>query len=77
MTVDFDRKRTAHATFGVGEHFCVGSMLARAELRVFAEHWLKSIPDFHIKPGAKIKYRGGFNINYEELPLVVGAGLNT
>jgi cytochrome P450 len=77
MTVDFDRKRTAHATFGVGEHFCVGSMLARAELRVFAEHWLKSIPDFHIKPGAKIKYRGGFNINYEELPLVVGTALNT
>jgi camphor 5-monooxygenase len=77
MKVDFDRKRTAHATFGVGEHFCVGSMLARAELRIFAEHWLPKIPEFHVKPGATVRYRGGFNINYSELPLVVGPVADT
>jgi camphor 5-monooxygenase len=77
MTVDFDRKRQAHATFGVGEHFCVGNMLARTELRVFAEHWLPRIPDFHVKPGSKIRYRGGFNINYTELPIVIGPAPGT
>jgi cytochrome P450 len=73
LTVDFDRKRTPHASFGLGVHFCVASQLARAQLAIFAEHWLKQIPDFHVKPGAPIKYRGGLNINYKSLPLVVGA----
>jgi cytochrome P450 len=73
MKVDLDRKRPPHATFGTGEHFCVGSVLARTELRIFAERWLERIPEFHVKPGAKIEYRGGFNINYKALPLVVGA----
>ena len=72
MTVDLDRKRPPHATFGTGEHFCVGSLLARAEMRIFGERWLERVPEFHVKPGAKIKYRGGFNINYKELPLVIG-----
>jgi cytochrome P450 len=72
MKVDLDRKRPPHATFGTGEHFCVGSVLARAEMRIFGERWLDRIPEFHVKPGAKIRYRGGFNINYAELPLVVG-----
>jgi camphor 5-monooxygenase len=74
MTVDIHRKRTPHATFGLGEHFCVGSMLARAELGIFAERWLDRIPEFHIKPNSRLEYRGGFIVNLKQLPLVVGAG---
>ena len=32
---------------------CPGSLLARTEIRVFIEEWLKRIPDFEIKPGEK------------------------
>jgi cytochrome P450 len=54
LTVDFKRKIPAHATFGGGTHRCMGAMLARTELKIFLEEWLKRIPDFRIKPGAQI-----------------------
>ena len=56
LTVDFNRdKPGANSTFGGGVHRCVGSMLARTELRIFLEEWLKRIPDFSIKPGSTPK----------------------
>jgi cytochrome P450 len=50
MDVDFSRK-PLHLTFGSGPHRCPGSLLARTEIRVFIEEWLKRIPDFEIKAG--------------------------
>lgn len=49
MDIDFDRK-AEHNTFGNGPHKCVGSPLARAEITVFLEQWLKAIPDFRLNP---------------------------
>lgn len=72
LTVDFDRKRTQSASFGQGIHFCPGATLARTELRIFAEEWLARVPDFHIKPGAEIRYRDGHTITLDCLPLVIG-----
>ncbi|TWH87061.1 cytochrome P450 [Novosphingobium taihuense] len=56
FTVDFDREGNfapgggSHNTFGNGPHKCVGQPLARAELRVFLEEWVKRIPDFRLDP---------------------------
>lgn len=56
LRVDFNREKPgANTTFGGGVHRCVGSMLARTELRIFLEEWLKRIPDFAIKPGTSPK----------------------
>lgn len=56
LRVDFNREKPgANSTFGGGVHRCVGSMLARTELRIFLEEWLKRIPDFAIKPGTSPK----------------------
>src|SRR5262249_51616002 len=41
-----DRKENRHAAFGLGIHRCIGSNLARMELRVALEEWLRRIPDF-------------------------------
>lgn len=56
LEVDFTRdKPGANSTFGGGVHRCVGSMLARTELRIFLDEWLKRIPDFAIRPGTAPK----------------------
>jgi cytochrome P450 len=69
--VDFDRKGAAmHATFGGGAHRCMGSMLARTELRIFLDEWLKRIPDFSIKPGEQIRLSARANATISYLPLV-------
>ncbi len=53
LSVDFNREKPgANSTFGGGVHRCVGSMLARTELRIFLEEWLKRIPEFSMKPGS-------------------------
>ncbi|HEX9623459.1 MAG TPA: cytochrome P450 [Streptosporangiaceae bacterium] len=43
-----DRDVNRHAAFGLGIHRCVGSHLARMELRVALEVWLDRIPDFRL-----------------------------
>jgi cytochrome P450 len=49
--VDFARERNIHAAFGAGPHRCLGSHLARMELRVAMEVWHERIPHYEIKPG--------------------------
>lgn len=48
--VRFDREEH-HWGFGGGVHRCLGSHLARAELRLVLEEWLKHVPDFGFAPG--------------------------
>ncbi|ADP80528.1 cytochrome P450 [Pseudofrankia inefficax] len=48
--VDFDRDRTTHLTFGAGPHRCLGSHLARLELRVAYEEWHRLIPEYELDP---------------------------
>jgi hypothetical protein len=43
-----DRKENRHAAFGLGIHRCVGSNLARMEMTVAIEEWLKRIPEFSL-----------------------------
>jgi len=60
--VDFARKDVRHAAFGQGTHRCIGALLARLEMKIFIEEWLRRIPDFHITPGeAPIVERGMVN----------------
>ena len=43
-----DRVENRHAAFGLGIHRCLGSNLARMELRVALEEWMKRYPDFEL-----------------------------
>lgn len=52
MNVDFERESNRHIAFGAGAHRCLGSHLARMELRAALEEWHKRIPEYEIKPGA-------------------------
>ena len=70
LAVDFDRPRILHATFGAGAHYCMGSSLARAEIRIFLEEWLARIPDFAIAEEAVLEVKVGAAAMMPALPLV-------
>jgi cytochrome P450 len=70
LAVDFNRPGLAgHMAFGRGVHKCPGANLARSELRVFLEEWLKRIPDFQIKPGEESVTATGSVAGVLRLPL--------
>ncbi len=45
-----DRKSSAHLMFATGPHLCVGHFLARLELRVLLQEWLRAVPKFALDP---------------------------
>jgi cytochrome P450 len=67
--VDFERPANRHLAFGGGVHRCLGSHLARLELRVALETLHERIPDYTIKPGEEPQYTMGIRA-VEHLPLV-------
>jgi cytochrome P450 len=71
IEVDFERPGSqSHAAFGRGIHSCPGHVLARRELKIFLEEWLKRIPDFALAPGAATVFSTGFVTSLAELRLV-------
>jgi cytochrome P450 len=49
--VRFDREPNRHIAFGGGVHRCLGSHLARRELRITLREWHRRIPEYSVKPG--------------------------
>lgn len=49
--LDFHRGVNPHISFGMGVHRCLGSHLARLEMRIVYEEWHARIPDYHISQG--------------------------
>jgi cytochrome P450 len=70
LEVDFDRPRKTILAFTVGVHSCMGAHLARLEVKIALQEWLKRIPSFQIKPGYEVEYRPGGVVGPEYLPLV-------
>jgi cytochrome P450 len=70
LEVRFDRDPNRHLAFGGGVHRCLGSHLARRELRVTLREWHRRIPDYSIKPGhEKLHYPPGLR-SVKDLMLV-------
>ncbi|WP_019729975.1 cytochrome P450 [Mycobacterium avium] len=67
--VDFTRSPNRHRAFGGGPHRCLGSHLARMELRVVLREFHRRIPDYEIRPGTQLTYTAALR-SVESLPLV-------
>jgi cytochrome P450 len=70
--VVIDRKSNPHAAFGLGIHRCVGSNLARMEMTVALEEWLKRIPDFRLDPAGRVAWSEGTVRGPRQLPILFG-----
>ena len=54
LTLDLRRPPVnTHTIFSGGPHVCPGSVLARRELKIFLQEWLRRIPDFDLAPGTQ------------------------
>jgi cytochrome P450 len=77
MKFDVDRQNKAHMTFNSGPHRCVGSHLARLEMRVFFEEWFARMPNVRFDPDELPTYRPGLNLTICRLPLLWDAARPT
>ena len=68
--VVLDRKENRHAAFGLGIHRCVGSNLARMEMTVALEEWLKRIPEFRLDPAGEVTWSQGTVRGPRQLPML-------
>ncbi len=67
-SVDLLRNPNPHLAFGGGVHRCLGSHLARIELRVAVREWHKRIPEYELVPGTVLQYTEGLR-SLHHLPL--------
>ena len=71
--VMLDRGANRHLAFGGGPHRCLGSHLARLELRVALQEFHKRIPEYAIAEGTEIHFSPGIR-QADHLPLVFPVG---
>jgi cytochrome P450 len=70
--VVIDRKNNPHAAFGLGIHRCIGSNLARMEMVVALQEWLKRIPVFSLDILKPTTWSQGTVRGPRNLPIVIG-----
>lgn len=73
LRVDIDRARHTHIAFASGTHRCLGSHLARLELRMAIEELHNRMPEYSIEPGAEVRYVSVPVRAAEYLPLKIQA----
>jgi len=70
--VVIDRAENRHAAFGLGIHRCIGSNLARMELRVALEEWMKRCPEFTLVDPAAVTWSAGQVRGPRSIPVRLG-----
>jgi cytochrome P450 len=70
--VDLGRVSNRHASFGIGVHRCLGSHLARLELRIALAEWHRRVPAYQLPADYEVKYTQSLR-GVTDLPLVIGS----
>ena len=67
---DIARDANPHLSFNSGPHRCVGSHLARLELRIFYEEWFRRMPAVRPDPAKSPTARAGLTLGLDSLPIL-------
>ncbi len=70
LELNFARRAMSHTTFGGGPHRCAGMHLARLEVTITLQEWLKRIPEFRLRQDSPPVYHSGIIAAVENVPLV-------
>lgn len=57
--------------FGRGQHFCIGYHLARLEIDVLLQEWLRRVPDYAIQSEAATRLPSSFQWGWNNIPVEV------
>ena len=68
-----DRKPNQHVGFGAGRHRCIGSFIAKTELRIAFEEILTRFASFRLDETREIQYTTGLGQGIISLPMVFTA----
>ncbi|MGD9793249.1 MAG: cytochrome P450 [Acidimicrobiia bacterium] len=72
-TIDLHRAENRHSSFGLGIHRCLGSHLARMEVRLVMEEFHRRIPHYALAEGTEL-FKVPFFEGLDSLPIVFPAG---
>jgi cytochrome P450 len=73
LTIKTDRFPNPHMSFGSGPHRCIGSHLARLEMRVGLEVWLERVGAFAVADGYVPDYDISNTVALNSLPMTLGS----
>lgn len=59
-------------SFGAGQHFCIGVHLARMELRVLVDSFLRRVPAFRFDMDRAVRLPSSFQWGWNSLPVIIG-----
>ena len=69
LEANFDREANRHIAFAAGRHRCLGSHLARLELRMAVEQFHRRVSDYEVTPGEDVHYKFEGVRRAEHLPI--------
>ncbi|SEP26678.1 cytochrome P450 [Trujillonella endophytica] len=67
--IELDRPHCRHLSFGAGVHRCIGSNLARLQMRIALEQLLARLGPFSVPDGAEVTYDGRMARGPASIPL--------
>lgn len=66
-----DRENNRHVAFGLGIHRCAGSNLARLEMLVAFQEWLRAFPNYSLDPSQKTTWANGQVRGPRQIPVLL------
>ena len=68
----WNRKIERVLSFGTGQHYCIGIHLARLELRIMVDAFLRRVDRFSFDMDNAVRLPSSFQWGWNSLPVIIG-----